>query len=295
MAEEDQGAKRPGAAGKAPTGSSKARATKGTTRPKQAAPTGRKPRQTQTSVPTVKSPTRGGKAEAEAASQQAAEKAERHNRAEMGKALSEGGHAVAAKSWKDLVQGVDAMAAVEALAKLSRVVAQAGAKDVLEGTQVLAASQDIASQSLAAAALSAEDMDLGLALAGIAGQLGAVTGVVESLGPSVIAGFLDARSEQLRQLAQTVILRAGVTGALARALVKTSSAVAELGEEEVAEGEAELAASREEAEESEELAGEGLGLMVMGMAEAVEAHDLQEEADEMTAEGGAASSEEAEA
>ena len=169
------------------------------------------------------------------------------------------------------------------------MVAQAGAKDVLEGTKVLAASQDIAAQSLAAAALSDEDLDIGLTLAGIAGQLGAVTGVVESLGTSAIVGFLDARSEQLKQLAGAVILRAGATGALARALAETSTAVAELGEAEVAEGEVKFATSRQEADESEELAGEGLGLMMMGMAEAAEAQDLQEESDEMTAEGDAKS------
>ena len=244
MAEDDQASKRARAGGKAPTASSKAPETKGRTRPKQAAPTRRKPRQAQTTAPAVKGPPSGKKVETEVAPQQAPEKTERVDRAELAKALSDGGRAVAAKSWKDMVQGVDAMAAAEAVAKLSRVVAQAGAKNVLEGAKVLAASQDIASQSLAAAALSAEDMDLGLALAGMAGQLGAVTGVVDSLGTSVIAGFLDARSEQLRRLAETVILRAGATGALARALAETSRAVADLGDGEVAEGEAELASSQ---------------------------------------------------
>ena len=52
---------------------------------------------------------------------------------------------------------------------------------------------------------------------------------------------------------------------------------------------------RREAEESEELADQGLGLMIMGFAEAVGAHDLQEESDRITAEDRAASGEAAEA
>jgi hypothetical protein len=95
-----------------------------------------------------------------------------------------------------------------------------------------------------------------------------VTGVVDSLGTSVVAGFLDNKTEQLKQLAETVILRAGAAGSLASMLAQTSRAVAELGEAEVAEGEAQLAVSEERAEESKQLAGEGFGLMVMGMAEA---------------------------
>ncbi len=295
MAEEDQPSKGAKADEKAPTSTSKVSATKRRTKPKRAAPTRHKPGEAQTTAPAVKSAPSLGKAEIEAAAQQAAERAERRNRTELATALSEGGRTVAAKSWKDMIQGVDAMAAAEAVAKLGRVVALAGAKDVLEGTKVLAASQDIACQSLAMGALSDEDLDLGLALAGIAGQLRAVTGVVDSLGTSVVAGFLDNKTEQLKQLAETVILRAGAAGSLSSMLAQTSKAVAELGEAEVAEGEAQLAVSEERAEESEELAGEGLGLMLMGMAEAVQAHDLQEEADEILAEGGAESVEGAEA
>ena len=57
----------------------------------------------------------------------------------------------------------------------------------------------------------------------------------------------------------------------------------------MAEGEAKFVTSQREAAESEELTGEGLGLMMMDIAEAVEAQDLQAESEEMTAEGGAES------
>jgi hypothetical protein len=284
MTEESQlrgaraGRKASGTSGKAPE-------TRKRTQPKRAAPTRRKPRGAPTTASPVKSGPSTGTTETDATAEAATEREERLRRAEFAKALSEGGRTAAAKSWKDMTQGVDAMAAAEAVAKLSRVVAQAGAKDVLEGTKVLAASHDITSQSLAVGALSEEDLGIGLALAGIAGQLRAMTRVVDSLGTSVIVGFLRDRSERLERLAETVIQRAGATGALARTLAETSRAVAELGEAEVTEGEAMFTAAEEEADESEELAGEGLGLMMMGIAEAVQAHDLQQEADQMVAEG----------
>jgi hypothetical protein len=201
--------------------------------------------------------------------------------------LSENGRIVAAQSWKDMMQGVDVMAAAEAVAKLSRVAALAGARDMSEGTRVLAASQDIVSQSLALGSLSEEDLDLGLALAGIAGQLRAMTGVVDNLGTSVVAGFLDSRGEQLAELAETVILRAGATGALAKALADTGMVVAELGQAEVAEGEATFRASERDAAQGQQLADEGLGLVAASMVEAVQAQELQDQADALVAEAGA--------
>ena len=295
MADEDESSKAGKASGKAATRSRRAPETKSTAQTKRAAPTRRKPRQAAPTAQAAKGSPNPENAETKAAAQEASER-ERLSRAKLAEALDEDGRRVMAKSRTYLREGVNAMAAAAAATRLGRAAARAGAKDVLDGTQVLMASQDIAAQSLAVEALSTEDLDLGLALAGMAGQLGAMTAVVDSLSTGVIAEFLDTRSEQLKQLAESLILRAGATGALAKTLAETSGAMAELGETEVAEGEAEFATSEEEAAEGEELAGTGLGLMMMGVAEAVEAEGFQEEADKIAqkdsaeaAEGGAAS------
>ena len=76
----------------------------------------RKPRGAATTTAAAKATQSPRKAKAEAAAQAAAEAAEHLERREMAKALSEGGRTVAAKSWKDMIQGVDAMAAAEAVA-----------------------------------------------------------------------------------------------------------------------------------------------------------------------------------
>ena len=295
MADEDESSKAGKASGKAPTRSRKAPETKSTAQTQQAAPTRRRPRRAAATAQAAKGAPSPDKTEAEAAAQEASER-ERLDSAKLAEALGEGGRRVMAKSRTYLREGVNAMAAAAAATRLGRAAARAGAKDVLDGTQVLLASQDIAAQSLAVEALSTEDLDLGLALAGIAGQLGAMTAVVDSLSTGVIAEFLDTRSGQLKQLAESLILRAGATGALAKTLAETSGAMAELGETEVAEGEAEFATSEQEAAEGEELAGAGLGLVMMGMVESAEAEGFQEEADKIAqkdsaeaAEGGAAS------
>ena len=134
-------------------------------------------------------------------------------------------------------------------------------------------------------ALSAEDLDVGLALAGIAGQLESLTGVLDRLGTATVASVLNSKGEQLKQSADALIRRAAATAVLARTLAETSMAAAVLGEEEVAEGQARLATSEWEQGASEELAGEGLGLMARGFAEASVADGLEREADDMLAEG----------
>lgn len=60
--------------------------------------------------------------------------------------------------------------------------------------------------------------------------------------------------------------------------------MAELGEAEMAEGEAEFAVSAQETAEGEELAGAGLGLMMMGMAESAEAEGFRQEAERVAEE-----------
>ncbi len=294
MAEKDQSRKRAQAAEGTGTPGAEAPKTGRRARAKRAAAPQEKPPRAQASVASPRRTSGKSRKAEEAAASQKAEKT-RAEQTEYANALSENGRVVAAQSWRDMMQGVDAMAAAEGVAKLSRVAALAGARDVSEGTRVLAASQDIVSQSLAMGSLSEEDLGLGLTLAAIAGQVRAMIGVVDNLGTSVVAGFLDSRGEQLAQLAETLLLRAGATGALAKALADTGMVVAELGQVEVAEGEAAFRAAEREAERGEELADEGLGLMAVSLVEAAQAQELQDQADALVAEAGAGKPENPEA
>ncbi len=261
MAEEEQPKKRARTTRKAATSGAPTAKTERKTPRKQAAPR-----------------TRRAKAEEEKAAKEAAAATEREERAEMVKTLTNGSLALAAESWTDMASGMEAMAAADAVATLSREVGRAGADEVDAGARAMAVSQNVASQSLALEGLSGEDLSVGLALAGIAGQLRAVVAGLEGLTTPVLARFLDSRSRQLEQLAENVIQRAATAGALARTLADTSLAAAALADEELVEGGARLAASRREAARSEELADEGLDLLALGIAEAAEAEELEQEA-----------------
>jgi hypothetical protein len=181
-----------------------------------------------------------------------------------------------------VVRGVDALATADAIAKMSWVVAQAGARDILEGNSMVATSRDIASQSEAVGALSDEDLNLVWRWR-VAEQLRAMTGVVNNLGPAVIAGsWMPAASDS--RLAETMMARAGA------ALWQKSSRNQYDGSGLVRSKWPKVSRVRRRpaACRKARACRRGLGLMVLGMAEA-EARDLQEAASEMAA-GSAAES-----
>jgi hypothetical protein len=282
MAEGDKPKRRTRARETAAAGGEKTQEAKSRRAPrKQASPAARK------AGPAPRAASRGRRtsakegAEAKAAAQAAAEAAARQERAERVEALRATSQAVAASSQEDMAAGIEAIATAEAVAELSRALGEAGIEEILAGRRVLRVSQDVASESLAVRALSEEDLNIGLALAGIAGQLRSLTGAVDRLGPRVIAGVLESKGEQLGRLAESVMARSAATAALGRTLAQTSLAAAQLGDAEVAEGQARLTVSEWEAEESQDLAGEGVGLMAWGITEAVAADDLREQAEEI--------------
>ena len=70
------------------------------------------------------------------------------------------------------------------------------ARDVTQAADLLAESGDLAVQSAIVSAMSAADLDRGMELASVAGQLGAASDMMGTLGMPVLAAFLDAKGEQ---------------------------------------------------------------------------------------------------
>ena len=103
--------------------------------------------------------------------------------------------------------------------------------------------------------MAAEDLELGLEVARAAGELWAVSDVVDLMEMPILAAFLETRGETLQQVAVEVIMQAATTRALSQVMGAQAEAVADAGAEEMAEGIVRMAASEAMAESSEELAG----------------------------------------
>jgi hypothetical protein len=169
-----------------------------------------------------------------------------------------------AEEIKDVVEEPEVVEAAEAevspetmaarLGQLSEVVAEAGIVDVAEGAAMLATSDDIKGISAAVGLMGAEDLESGLEVARTAGELWAASDVVDLLEMPVLAAFLESRGELLQNVAVEIILRASGTRALSQVLTGAGEAVADLGDQEVAEGLVRAVASQVLAEESDELA-----------------------------------------
>jgi hypothetical protein len=101
---------------------------------------------------------------------------------------------------------------------------------------MLSTAGEITTVSDVVRALSAGDLQHGLSLAGIAGQLATVSGVLDTLQMPVLSTFLGVASGQLRDLAVSSLLRARDTRDLAGLLRRTGQTVAGYGTTEMAEG-----------------------------------------------------------
>jgi hypothetical protein len=102
-----------------------------------------------------------------------------------------------------VTRGVDAMAASQRTAVLSRVVGEAGFGDMARGAVLLAASDDPDATSAFAGALSADDLEEGMELAAIAGRLEVAGEVVATLDMPVLAEFLEDRALWLRRVSKS--------------------------------------------------------------------------------------------
>jgi hypothetical protein len=102
--------------------------------------------------------------------------------------------------------------------------------------------------------MSAADLERGLKIARIAGELRAVSDVIDLLKLPVLSAFLQSRGEELRLTAVDVMLESVGARALSAALSDEVEHVAGMGAEEAAEGFARMAMSAGLAAGSDELA-----------------------------------------
>ena len=195
------------------------------------------------------------------------------------------GAAELAKGASDLTRAVDAEIVADRMARLSKAVEVAGVVDVAEGAEMLAASEDVGVMSALVGLMSYEDAEHGLELARLAGELEAVSQVVEGLQMPMLYVFLSARSERLQEMAVEQIRQAGSTRGLARAMAATGKQLAGMGENEVAEGLARMAVSEGMADRSAELALGGEMLAERGVEELATASAAGVVARIMVAEG----------
>jgi hypothetical protein len=122
--------------------------------------------------------------------------------------------------------------------------------------------------------MSREDIEHGLALARLSGELAAVGEVVDLLQMPVLSEFLDERGGTLQEMAVDQILLAGSTRSLARAIEAAGGRMADLGENEVAEGIVRVGVSEGLEEAGQELDREGRRLERRGAAEMVEGVEM---------------------
>ena len=154
-----------------------------------------------------------------------------------------------------------------------------------EGAELLATSEDIEVQGAIVGALAEEDLGQGMEIAAIAGQLFAVSEIVDALDMPVLAAFLDDKGQDLHELAIDAIFRYGATRALSEAVSETGMHVGEMGVLEVVEGVEELVAAEGMAYRSDELAEAGLEQTAQGLVEMAAAEGMREASEELAAEG----------
>ena len=166
----------------------------------------------------------------------------------------------------DLTRAQSAAVVSDRLGLISDVVAAAGTRDIEQGAEMLAHSHDIEIMSAVVSMVSEEALERGLTLARIGGELDAVSKVVSELDMPVLAAFLVGRGAQLRDIAADVIIRAASGHAVSHALAATGASVAELGENEMAEGLVRHGVADLAAERSVELAVDAMDLAERGAA-----------------------------
>ncbi len=190
-----------------------------------------------------------------------------------------------AEGASDATRGVDAMKASQRAEKRSKKAAREGVRDLAQGEELLSASEELEMQSDLVREISSDDLNHGMKLAAIAGQLWAASNVLETLDMPVFADFLDDKGYELQDLAVEVLLRSGVTRALANSMAETGVEVGGLGIGEVAEGISHLVESEELESQSALLEDAGEELTEQGLAEVVASEELSEAAKEIRAEG----------
>jgi hypothetical protein len=135
---------------------------------------------------------------------------------------------------------LDQMLVAERVADLGGAAAKAGLADILEGAEMLAASEDIAVESAIAGLIGDEDLAEAMDIAAISGQLFAVSELLEAIDMPVLASFLEAKGEELHDIAVDNIFRYSTARALSDSMAETGAELDEMAEQEMAEGAAQV-------------------------------------------------------
>lgn len=98
---------------------------------------------------------------------------------------------------------------------------------------MLMASEDVEAMSALVGLMSLGDLDRGLELGRMAGELGTISDVVDTLEMPVLSAVLGDRGRRLQEIAVDVILRAAATQGLADLMDATGQQLAEMGIEEI--------------------------------------------------------------
>ncbi|MEZ4519951.1 MAG: hypothetical protein R3C44_25035 [Chloroflexota bacterium] len=110
----------------------------------------------------------------------------------------------------------------------------------------------------------------------LSGELMVLADVVAEMEQTIIADFLYDRSERLRELASDNIIRFGSLRALSEAIEETGSDIAELGDNEVAEGVARLDLAEAARSASNAMANTGESMIAEGLATLAAAYGANE-------------------
>lgn len=186
---------------------------------------------------------------------------------------------------RDITRGADVKQVAQITAVLSQVVAEAGVNDLAQGATLLAASDSIAVQSALVSKLSEEDLGIGMDLAAIAGQLWTASDVVAALEMPVLAGFLEAKGENLQGIAVEILLRFGATRVLAEYIQQAGAAVGDLGAEEMDEGISRLKIASKMDTASEKLVEKSDELTVQGFVSMAASSGMRDAAQDLVVDG----------
>jgi hypothetical protein len=176
-------------------------------------------------------------------------------------------------SASDITRAVDAEVVADRLAKLSDVVAAAGVNDLGQGADLLSVSDDVETVSAVVGLMSLGDLERGLQLGRLAGELKTISSVVAAMKMPILSAVLEDRGAMLQGIARDVILRGAATRALSQTIAATGAHLAQMGLDEMDEGELRIAAASIAAERSQELMAAGLVLGARGAVEAAVASE----------------------
>ena len=131
------------------------------------------------------------------------------------------------------------------------------------------------------ASLNADDLEDTMEIASISGEIAVISDVLAELDMETMSDFLLSRSMRLRELAVDNIMRYGAIRALTETMEDVEAEIAELGENEMAEGSARLDLADAAAASSEAMAAAGEEMIAEGLATLAAAQGALDAAEEL--------------